>query len=128
MIDHHDFSRFRLLDGEVPTYHAAFNMGMEGQITDRRFIYRDVQSGESWPVELATIQAASVRGDHIPLGPPSGYWNWDIRIWLEEPLDPHDGADRSTWDDLTLLPVDVLHAHEVGALLATAIATAYSPR
>ncbi len=105
MIHHHDFSRFRLLDGEVPTYHAAFNMGMEGQITDRRFIYRDVQSGESWPVELATIQAASVFGYDSSFG-----WTWDVRIRCHEHSDPdalpfeRNYDERDTFGDLTLRP------------------------
>jgi hypothetical protein len=122
VLRHHDFGRFGLNDDEHALYLAALDMGMEGLITERRFIYRDTSTGESWSVPHRSIVSIAVIGREIPLTEEKPWWEWNVRIWTQEQLDPAENpSERLLFGDLTLTAADQLQAFEVGARLAAAI-------
>lgn len=122
---HYDFSRFGLADGETANYYAAFDMGMEGLFTLERFIYRDSMSGEIWSLPFAAMRAVSARcfgENQVRAGQRFLTWDWQINVWLDEPLG--DTEERDCSGDVTVLPTDARQLFEVAARLGEAMLAA----
>ena len=74
-----------------------------------------------WSLLLEDIDSIAVVGRQIPISEDASQWDWDVRIWTRQPLDPTENpAERRTFGDLTLA-ADRLQAFEVGARLAVVI-------